>query len=55
MEMEIRDKFQLTGTPMYDNVNSWVVQVDLHLSLVDEEVSLQQGPERLRDVLASAK
>ena len=55
MEMEIRGKFQLTGTPMYHNVNSWVVQADWLFSQVDEEASLQQGPERLRDVLASAK
>jgi hypothetical protein len=31
------------------------VQADWLFSQVDEEASLQQGPERLRDVLASAK
>jgi hypothetical protein len=40
---------------MYHNFNSWVVQADWLFSQVDEEASHQQGPERLRDVLASAK
>jgi hypothetical protein len=52
MEMEICGKIQLTGTPMYNNVNSWVVQADWLFSQVDEGASLQQGQERLRGVLA---
>jgi hypothetical protein len=55
MGMDVRGKFQLTGTPMYHNVNSWVVQADWLFAQVDEEARLRQGPERLRDVLASAR
>jgi hypothetical protein len=55
MEIEIHGKFQLTGTSIYHNVNSWIMQADRLFSQVEEEASLQQGPERLRDILASAK
>src|ERR1700709_2831873 len=55
MGMDVRGKFQLPGTPMYHNVNSWVVQADWFFAQVDEEARLRQGPERLRDVLASAR
>src|ERR1700710_2039398 len=55
MGMDVRGKFQLTGTPMYHNVKSWVVQADWLFAQVDEETRLRQGPERLTDVLASAR
>ena len=51
----VRGKFQLTGTPMYLDVNSWVVQVEWLFSKIDKKTSGQHGPERLKEILAAAK
>jgi hypothetical protein len=55
MGMNLRGKFQLMGIPMYHNVNSWVIQADKLFAQEDEEARLRQGPERLRDILASVR
>ena len=53
--MEVRGKIQLTGTPMYHNVYSWVVQADWLFTKIDEDARREHGPERLREVLDGVK
>ena len=48
-------KFQLTGTPMYHHVNSWVVQADCLFSKIDPEACGTQGSPTLRELLVSVK
>ena len=48
-------KFQLTGTPMYHDVNSWVVQADWLFWQIDPEACGKHGPETLREILVGVK
>ena len=52
---EVGGKFQLTGTPIYLNVHSWVTQTEWLFSKIDKDVCGQHGPERLHEVLAAAQ
>lgn len=54
--IDVRGKIQLTGTPMYHDVNSWVVQTEWLFANVEDEAVLEvQGPQALRNVIADAK
>lgn len=55
MGIDVWAKFQLTGTPMYNDVHSWIIQGDWLFSRVRRDFSVQEGPARLRQVLASLK
>jgi len=52
---DVGGKFQLTGTPMYLDVNSWVVQAEWLFSRIKREARGRHGPERLREILAAVK
>ena len=55
MQADVWGKVQLTGTPMYNDVFSWVVQSEWLFAKIGRDKRGDHGPERLRDVLARQK
>ena len=52
---DVRAKIQLTGTPMYNDVFSWVVQAEWLFAKIEHDERGEHGPEKLREVLAGVK
>jgi hypothetical protein len=55
VKADVRAKIQLTGTPMYHSINSWLVQTKWLFAMVGRAEQGDHGPERLEEILASAK
>ena len=55
MNADVHGRFQLTGTPMYSSIQSWIIQTDWLFADVGDPAWETEGPERLRDVLTTIK
>ena len=53
--VDVEAKFQLTGTPMYLNVQSWITQAEWLFSKVSMNERRQHGPERLQQILDASE
>lgn len=55
MDADVRGKIQLTGTPMYHSINSWLVQTRWLFARVSRAEQGEHGSEKLEEIMASIK